>query len=144
MSEHHINEYRVYPVKAEIAEKAHINNEQYLALYQQSIDHPDVFWAEQADKFLDWQQPWNKVVDYDNPKGKISWFQGGKLNVSVNCLDRHLATRGDQIALIWEGDDPANDTKMTYRELHQKVCQFANVLKSQGVKKGIGFVFIYR
>ncbi|TXL15073.1 acetate--CoA ligase [Methylococcaceae bacterium HT4] len=136
MSEHHTYEHTTYPVKANIAKKAHINNEQYLALYQQSIDQPEAFWAEQAEQFLDWQQPWDKVMEYDYPKGEISWFAGGKLNVSVNCLDRHLATRGDQVALIWEGDDPANDKKMTYKELHQEVCQFANVLKERGVKKG--------
>lgn len=136
MSEHHTYEHTSYPVKANIAKKAHINNEQYLALYQQSIDQPEAFWAEQAEQFLDWQQPWDKVMEYDYPKGEISWFAGGKLNVSVNCLDRHLATRGDQVALIWEGDDPANDKKMTYKELHQEVCQFANVLKERGVKKG--------
>jgi acetyl-CoA synthetase len=86
--------------------------------------------------FLDWHKPWDKVMQYDYPKGDIKWFEGGKLNVSVNCLDRHLAKRGDQVALIWEGDDPANDKKMTYRELHSEVCKFANVLKAQGVKKG--------
>lgn len=136
MTEHHTYAHQIHPVKAHIAEYAHINNEQYLALYQKSIEQPEIFWAEQAERFLDWHQPWDKVMDYDYPKGEISWFAGGKLNVSVNCLDRHLATRGDQVALIWEGDDPANHKKMTYRELHQQVCQFANVLKSQGLKKG--------
>ena len=136
MSEHHTYEHKTYPVKADIAEHAHINNEQYLALYQQSIEQPEIFWAEQAESFLDWHQPWDKVMQYDYPKGEIKWFEGGKLNVSVNCLDRHLAKRGDQVALIWEGDDPANDKKMTYKELHQEVCQFANVLKAQGIKKG--------
>jgi len=136
MSSHHTYEHKTYPVKAEIAQNAHINNEQYLALYQQSIEHPETFWAEQAETFLDWQKPWEKVMDYDYPQGKISWFEGGKLNVSVNCLDRHLATRGEQIALLWEGDDPDHDKKMTYRELYQEVCQFANVLKAHGVKKG--------
>ncbi|OQK18062.1 acetyl-coenzyme A synthetase [Methyloprofundus sedimenti] len=136
MSSHHTYEHKTYPVKAEIAQNAHINNEQYLALYQQSIEHPETFWAEQAETILDWQKPWEKVMDYDYTQGKISWFEGGKLNVSVNCLDRHLATRGEQMALLWEGDDPAQDKKMTYRELYQEVCQFANVLKAQGVKKG--------
>ena len=136
MTEHHTYDHQAYPVKANIAKNAHINNEQYLALYQQSIDQPEVFWAQQAEQFLDWQQPWDKVMEYDYPKGEISWFAGGKLNVSVNCIDRHLATRGDQVALIWEGDDPANDKKMTYQELYQEVCQFANVLKAQGIKKG--------
>jgi len=136
MTEHHTYAHQIHPVKAHIAEHAHVNNGQYLALYQKSIEQPEIFWAEQAEQFLDWQQPWDKVMEYDYPKGKISWFAGGKLNVSVNCLDRHLSTRGDQVALIWEGDDPANDKKMTYRELHRQVCQFANVLKAQGVKKG--------
>jgi len=136
MSNHHTYEHQSYPVKPEIAQNAHINNEQYLALYQQSIEQPEIFWAEQAENFLDWHKPWDKVMEYDYPKGEIKWFEGGKLNVSVNCLDRHLASRGDQVALIWEGDDPANDKKMTYRELHQEVCRFANVLKAQGVQKG--------
>jgi len=136
MSSHHTYEHKTYPVKPEIAKKAHINNEQYLALYQQSIQQPETFWAEQATQFLDWQKPWDSVLEYDYPKGEISWFSGGKLNVSVNCIDRHLATRAEQTALIWEGDDPRLDKKMTYRELHQQVCQFANVLKAQGVKKG--------
>ena len=136
MTEYHTYAHQAHPVKPHIAERAHVNNGQYLALYQKSIEQPEIFWAEQAEQFLDWQQPWDKVMEYDYPKGKISWFAGGKLNVSVNCLDRHLSTRGDQVALIWEGDDPANDKKMTYRELHRQVCQFANVLKAQGVKKG--------
>ncbi|SHE20436.1 acetate--CoA ligase [methanotrophic endosymbiont of Bathymodiolus puteoserpentis (Logatchev)] len=136
MTEHQTYEHQIHPVKDHIAKNAHINNEQYLALYQQSIEQPEIFWAEQADKFLDWQKPWDKVLEYDYPKGEIKWFEGGQLNVSVNCLDRHLATRGDQVALIWEGDDPANDKKMTYCELHQEVCRFANVLKVHGVKKG--------
>ncbi|MDF1582641.1 MAG: acetate--CoA ligase [Methyloprofundus sp.] len=136
MSNHHTYEHQIHPVKEHIVKNAHINNEQYLALYKQSIEQPETFWAEQAECFLDWHKPWDKVMAYDYPKGQIKWFEGGKLNVSVNCLDRHLATRGDQVALIWEGDDPANDKKMTYRELHQEVCRFANVLKAQGVQKG--------
>ena len=137
MTEHHTYEaHDTYAIKAEIAKHAHINNEQYLALYQQSIEQPEIFWAEQAEKFLDWHKPWDKVMQYDFPKGEIKWFEGGKLNVCVNCLDRHLAKRGDQVALIWEGDDPADDKKMTYKELHREVCQFANVLKAQGITKG--------
>jgi acetyl-CoA synthetase len=128
MTAHHTYEHQTYPVKANIAKQAHINNEQYLALYEQSIADPESFWAEQASHFLDWQQPWDKVMQYDYPKGEISWFAGGKLNVSVNCLDRHLATRGNQVALIWEGDDPTQDKKMTYKALHQQVCLFDNVL----------------
>ncbi|MGZ8191316.1 MAG: acetate--CoA ligase, partial [Methylococcaceae bacterium] len=131
MSEHHI-----YGVKPEIAVKAHITAEIYQAMYQRSIDEPEAFWAEQAELFLDWDKPWDKVMDYDYSSAYIRWFEGGKLNVSVNCLDRHLAVRGDQVAIIWEGDNPANDKKITYRQLYEQVCKFANVLKSQGVKKG--------
>jgi len=131
MSEHHI-----YPVKPEIAAKAHINAETYQHLYQQSISEPEAFWAEQASQFLDWHQPWQQVMQYDYLKGEIQWFPGGQLNVSVNCLDRHLPTRGEQIAIIWEGDDPAQHSQLTYNQLHRQVCKFANVLKAQGVEKG--------
>jgi acetyl-CoA synthetase len=131
MSEHHI-----YPVKPEIAKTAHIDTETYQRLYQQSINDPETFWAEQAALFLDWHHPWQKVMQHDYCKGDIHWFMGGQLNVSVNCLDRHLEQRGDQVAIIWEGDDPADDSKMTYRQLHEQVCKFANVLKAQGVQKG--------
>ena len=131
MSEHHI-----YPVKPEIARHTHIDAETYQRLYQQSIQEPAQFWAEQAQSFLDWQQPWQQVMQCDFDQGEIHWFKGGKLNVSHNCLDRHLATRGDQVAIIWEGDNPTYDRTMTYRELHRQVCKFANVLISQGVKKG--------
>ncbi len=86
--------------------------------------------------FLDWDKKWDSVLAYDYPTAYIRWFEGGKLNVSVNCLDRHLASRGDQVAIIWEGDNPANVQKITYRQLHREVCKFANVLKAQGVGKG--------
>ena len=131
-----MSDAHIYPVKPEIAKTAHINRKTYLAMYQRSIDEPESFWAEQAEEFLDWMQPWNKVMDYDYPKGEISWFEGGKLNVSVNCLDRHLATRGNQTAIIWEGDNPDVDKKITYQELYEEVCKCANVLKSLGIKKG--------
>ncbi|MDD4915133.1 MAG: acetate--CoA ligase [Methylococcales bacterium] len=125
-----------YPVKPEIAETAHINLETYQRLYLQSVTEPEAFWAEQAAVVLDWHRPWEQVMQYDYPKGHIQWFSGGQLNVSVNCLDRHLQTRADQVAIIWEGDDPAHHSTLTYRELHEQVCKFANVLKAQGVKKG--------
>ena len=131
MSEHHI-----YPVKPEIAAKAHINAETYQAMYQRSINDPESFWAEQAEAFLDWHEPWHTVMRCNYQQADIHWFEGGKLNVSVNCLDRHLETRGDQVALIWEGNKPTDDLKLTYRELHREVCKFANVLKAQGIKKG--------
>ena len=125
-----------YPVKPKIAENAHITADSYQQLYLRSIEQPEIFWAEQANLFLQWSQPWEKVMDYDYSSAYIRWFEGGKLNVSVNCLDRHLVTRGDQVAIIWEGDNPANVQKLTYRQLHQQVCKFANVLKKQGVNKG--------
>ncbi|HXH04039.1 MAG TPA: acetate--CoA ligase [Candidatus Competibacteraceae bacterium] len=127
---------KVYPVPADFAAKAWINAEQYQAMYQRSVTDPDGFWAEQAETFIDWFQPWNKVSEWDFSKGHIRWFEGAKLNVSHNCLDRHLATRGDQVAIIWEGDHPSQDKKITYRQLHEQVCRFANALKSLGVKKG--------
>ncbi|MEQ1740084.1 MAG: acetate--CoA ligase [Methyloglobulus sp.] len=131
-----MSEAKLYPVKLEIAATAHINQAEYQALYRRSIEEPEQFWAEQAELFLDWGQPWESVMEYDYPKGHIRWFEGGKLNVSVNCLDRHLAQRGDQVAIIWEGDNPEHDQKITYRQLHQQVCKFANVLKAQGIEKG--------
>lgn len=131
-----MSEAKLYSVKPEIAATAHINQAEYQALYRRSIEEPEQFWAERATKFLDWSQPWHTVMAYDYAKGFIRWFEGGKLNVSVNCLDRHLALRGDQVAIIWEGDNPEHDQKITYRQLHQQVCKFANVLKSLGLKKG--------
>ncbi|WP_446811288.1 acetate--CoA ligase [Methylomonas sp. 2BW1-5-20] len=131
-----MSDQKTYPVNPQIAASAHIDSANYRQLYQQSINDPEAFWAEQAAKFLDWHQPWQQVMQYDYPKGVIQWFLGGKLNVTVNCLDRHLEKRGDQLAIIWEGDDPAHDRKLTYRELHAQVCQFANVLKAKGVQKG--------
>ncbi|MCX7088097.1 MAG: acetate--CoA ligase [Methylococcales bacterium] len=131
-----MSESTLYPVTASTAQHAHINKASYDALYQQSIEHPEIFWAEQASLFLDWIKPWESVMDYNFPKGHIRWFDGGQLNVSVNCLDRHLATRGEQTAIIWEGDDPAHAKKITYNTLYAEVCKFANVLKAQGVKKG--------
>ena len=131
-----MSDEKIYPVKTEIAKSAHFTAETYQALYQKSIENPEQFWSEQATQFLDWSKPWDNTLEFDYPKGEISWFKGGKLNVSVNCLDRHLAEHGEQTAIIWEGDNPDNEKKISYKELHQQVCKFANVLKSQGVKKG--------
>jgi acetyl-CoA synthetase len=131
-----MSEVKLYGIPADFAARANINAAQYQAMYQRSVTDPEGFWADQAHAFLTWSKPWKKVLDWDFTKANIRWFEGGKLNVSVNCLDRHLATRGDQTALIWEGDDPATDKKITYRQLHAEVNKFANVLKSRGVKKG--------
>ncbi|MFO1372806.1 MAG: AMP-binding protein, partial [Candidatus Competibacteraceae bacterium] len=127
---------KVYPVPAAVAASAWINNDQYLAMYKRSVDDPEGFWAEQADQFITWFKRWDKVLDWDFTKGYIRWFEGAKLNISYNCLDRHLEKRGDQVAIIWEGDNPAEDKKITYRQLHEQVCRFANALKGLGVKKG--------
>ena len=131
-----MSESKLYDVPPDVAAKAYINNDKYNEMYQRSISDPEGFWAEQAEEFIDWIKPWNKVWNWDYDEANIAWFEGAKLNVAYNCLDRHLASRGDQVAVIWEGDDPGADKKITYRQLHEDVCKFANVLKSRGVKKG--------
>ncbi|WP_439134847.1 acetate--CoA ligase, partial [Pseudomaricurvus sp.] len=131
-----MSEVHVYPVPAETAKTAWIDRAKYDAMYRQSVEDPDTFWAEQANEFLTWSKPFSKVQEFDFHKGTASWFGDGELNVSVNCIDRHLATRGDQVAIIWEGDDPSDDKNITYRQLHEEVCKLANVLKDRGVKKG--------
>ena len=127
---------KIYEVPSEVAARAHLTDEQYTEMYARSIADPEGFWGEQAEEFLTWSKPWDKVMDWSYDPVDIKWFEGGKLNVSVNCLDRHLATRGDDTAIIWEGDDPSVDKKITYRELHAEVCRFSNALKKRGVKKG--------
>ena len=131
-----MSEEKVYPVSAETAAHAHINAAKYQEMYQRSVKDPDGFWGDAAEEFLTWSKKWDKVSDWDFNEANIKWFQGGKLNVSYNCLDRHLETRGDQTALIWESDNPNEDKKISYRELHTEVCKFANVLKDRGVKNG--------
>jgi len=126
----------VRPVPDDFATQAHIDAETYERMYRHSIEHPDEFWAKEAELFLDWETRWNEVSDYDFNTGEASWFSGGKLNVTVNCIDRHLAERGDKVALIWEGDNPAESTDITYNDLSEQVNKLANVLKSRGVKKG--------
>ncbi|MGJ8694273.1 MAG: acetate--CoA ligase [Thalassotalea sp.] len=125
-----------YPVLDSAKKITHVTAEQYDEMYQQSINEPDVFWAEQAEKFIDWYQPWESVKSVDFHSADINWFSGGKLNVSYNCIDRHLATKADQTAIIFEGDEPSDDAKVTYQELHDNVCRMANLLKARGVKKG--------
>ena len=131
-----MSENKIYPVRDDISANAHINHEHYLSLYQQSIDHPDEFWAQRAEEFVDWYTPWDKVFEWNYREGHIRWFEGATLNISYNCVDRHLQSRGDQTAIIWESDDPEVDQHISYSELHQMVCRFANVLKDRGVKKG--------
>ncbi len=126
------------PVRPEWAAGAHVTAEDYQRDYARSIADPQAFWAEQARRRVDWIQPFSQVGEWSYGPGEvfIRWFADGQLNVAANCLDRHLAERGEQTAIIWEGDDPTVSRRISYRELHQQVCVMANVLKGQGVKKG--------
>src|SRR5437868_4740384 len=128
---------KVYSVPAEWASRAFIDNEKYLQMYKRSVEDPNQFWGE-AGKRLDWIKPYTRVknTSYDPHNVSIKWYEDGTLNVSANCIDRHLKNRADQVAIIWEGDDPTVDEKITYRQLHERVCKFANVLKANGVRKG--------
>jgi len=125
-----------YPIPAEFQQRAHITEQQYHDMYRRSIEDPEGFWAEQAESFVSWSGRWTKVLDGDFTKGSVRWFEGGRLNACYNCVDRHLATRGGQPAIIWEGNEPGESRSITYRELHEQVCRLANVLKNQGVGKG--------
>jgi len=131
MSEEHL-----YPVIPSFSQDALIDPKRYLSEYQSSIENPDKYWAEQAEKFIDWYKPWDTVSDVDYHKAKISWFEGAQLNVSYNCIDRHLKDKADQTAIIFEGDEPGTHRNISYQELHDEVCRFANILKNRGVKKG--------
>ena len=131
------HEVKLYPVPADVASHAHIDEARYVEMYQRSVDDPEGFWGEQAEKFLSWYKPWDKVLDWSfEGDVHIRWFEGGKLNLAYNCIDRHLESRGDQVAIIWEGDDPNDDKKITYNDLYEHVTKLANVLKGRGVKKG--------
>ncbi|PTU79028.1 acetate--CoA ligase [Pseudomonas indoloxydans] len=125
-----------HPVSDAVRQRAHLDNDAYLRLYQQSVEQPEIFWAEQAKAFLSWFKPWDQVHASDLQLGHAEWFKGGQLNVAYNCIDRHLEQRGEQIAIIWEGDNPAESAHITYNKLHHNVSRLANVLKSRGVKKG--------
>ena len=109
--------------------------ERYHTLYRQSLDDPDTFWSEQA-QLLDWHSPWSAVSETNVTKGAARWFVDAKLNVSVNCIDRHLPERAHDTAIIWEGDDPDDSQSFTYQELKIQVCRFANALRAQGIGKG--------
>ena len=131
-----MSEVHLYPVPERFKSTAAINLARYKEMYDQSINAPDTFWAEQAKTFLTWQQPWSQVTKSDLRKGEVSWFIDGKLNVSVNCIDRHLPARANQTAIIWEGDDPSEAQFISYQELHDQVCRLGNALRERGVKKG--------
>ncbi len=127
---------KVYPVLDVTLERAQIKGmDAYQEMYNASVQDPEGFWGEQA-KRLDWFHPWSEVLNWDFKESNISWFSGGRLNISHNCIDRHLKDRGDEVAIIWEADNPADGRNITYRELHSEVCRMANVLKAHGVKKG--------
>ena len=116
-----MSESRIYPVPKDFSDTAYIDKALYEELYQKSIADPEAFWAEQAGKLLNWSKKWDRVMDFDFRSGQISWFEGGRINATVNCLDRHLGTRGDQAAIIWESDQPDEDLVVTYAELYEKV-----------------------
>jgi acetyl-CoA synthetase len=128
---------KIYDVPADWRKRAYVDDAKYKEMYARSVKDPNGFWGEQA-KRIDWIKPFSKVKNssYDPGNVSIKWFEDGTLNVCHNCVDRHLAERGDQTAILWEGDDPKDDKKLTYKQLHAEVCRFANVLKSRGVKKG--------
>ena len=129
-----MSEQLVFQPSAAAIARTHVTKDQYDAMYARSVSDPDGFWADQA-KRLDWVKFPTKIknTSFAYPDISIKWYEDGVLNVSYNCLDRHLATRGDQTAIIWEGDIPGTDGKATYRELHDRVCRYANVLKANGV-----------
>ena len=130
-------EDKIYPVTDAAAKMAHIDRAAYEKMYAESVADPDGFWMREG-KRIDWIKPYSKAGNwtYDYPDVSIKWFEDGTLNVSANCIDRHLATRGDQTAIIWEGDDPADDEHITYNQLHERVCRLSNAMKGLGVKKG--------
>ena len=132
-----MSEIKPYEVPSDVAGRAHVDAEGYQATYRRSVEDNEGFWAEQAGR-IDWLRPFSRVKDVSYAKDDlhIRWYYDGTLNACYNCVDRHLNSRGDQVAIIWEGDDPAVDLKITYRELHARVCRFANALKEIGAKKG--------
>jgi len=131
-----MSEEKIYPVDKKTAERSLLDPATYQELYKQSIESPEEFWAEQAGIFLHWHEPWQTIRKSNFTNAETEWFGGGKLNVSFNCIDRHLERRAEQTAIIWEGDEPDDDKKITYRELHAQVCKLSNALKARGVSKG--------
>ena len=125
-----------YKPSEEIINDAVISNNEFEELYKESINNPDQFWDKQARNYLSWDKEWDVVKESDLTKGDVSWFKGAKLNASVNCIDRHLENNGEKTAIIWEGDDPQDSLKITYKQLHESVCRFANALKKRGIGKG--------
>ena len=132
-----MSENEIFPVPEKTAKTAFIDDQKYIEMYQESIENPEGFWREQGQR-INWIKPYEKIKDVSflQDDVHIKWYYDGTLNAAANCIDRHLSKRGDQVAIIWEGDDPANHKTITYRELHEQVCKFGNCLKSLGVKKG--------
>jgi len=131
-----MSEELTFPVPDQVAANAWADNDKYLEMYQASVDDPEAFWGEQG-KRIDWIKPYSQVKDVDfADNARIKWYYDGTLNASYNCLDRHLESRGDQTAIIWEGDDPADSKTITYNELHEQVCRLANAMKNEGIQKG--------
>ena len=126
----------IYKPSDDIVKNALISQNEFENLYKESINNPTNFWAEQALNYLTWDQEWEEVKESNLASGKVSWFKGAKLNASVNCIDRHLKNNGQKTAIVWEGDDPKDSLKITYKELHESVCKFANALKKRGINKG--------
>ena len=131
-----MNKEKIYNVPKDISEHSNVSESEFQVLYKQSIENPDEFWSSQAESYLNWDKKWEEVKNTNIEKGEIAWFSGGKLNASVNCIDRHLPKDKNKIAFIWEGDDPEESKNITYQDLHDEVCKFSNVLKARGVKKG--------
>ena len=131
-----MSEEKTYPVSEAAASQSHLSVSQYNEMYQKSIDDAETFWAEQANEFLTVFETWDQVSSSDFTTATATWFHGAKLNASYNCIDRHLEKRGDQTAIIWEGDEPDQDLKISYRDLHEAVCRLSNALKARGVAKG--------
>ena len=127
---------KIYNPPQSIIDNSNVNESEFQAMYKQSIESPEDFWASQAQSYLDWDTKWTEVKKTNINKGEVYWFSGGKLNASVNCIDRHLPANKNKIAFIWEGDNPEESKNITYQELHDEVCKFSNVLKLRGVKKG--------
>ena len=132
-----MSDSKVYDVLPHAAERALIDEAAYQAMYRRSIEDPEGFWADMANEHVDWFGKWGRVADWSfEGEVNIRWFDGARVNVAHNCLDRHLAERGDKPAILWEGDQPGEERRITFRELHAEVCRFSNVLKSKGVRKG--------
>ncbi len=130
------SESKIYPVTPAQTQRSHLNRAQYEKLYKESIESPQTFWPRMATEFLSWLAPFTKLNDCDMKQGRAAWFIGGKLNVTLNCIDRHLPQRAQQTAILWEGDEPGFERKVSYQQLHDEVCRLANVLRRRGVEKG--------